>query len=222
MKRYVASTRFSAVSVRARAALCAAGLLGLLVACSSSAPPQAKPVAHASSVPAGFSEFRDPGRGYSIAVPSSWIQINVQSSNASTMFAKLLKQEPKFAQVFGSSLTSLAQQDMSLLAVGPAGTAANMVVTSGSGTLTAAQLGTVYSTELQPTYARAGIKVLSHQAATLDGYPALRVSITIAFSGKTVPETQFVAGVHNNAYVLTITGATPTLTNQIKGTVRFL
>jgi hypothetical protein len=221
MASHVRGTRFSAVMVRARAALCSAGLLAIFVACSSSAPPQAKPVGHARGIPAGYSEFRDSGRGYALAVPSSWIQINVQSPDAAAVFAQLAKKKPQFTQIFGDSLASLVKQNMSLLAIGPAGTAVNMVVTPGSGTITAAQLGTVYSTELQPTYSRLGIKVLSHQVSSLDGYPALRVSITTVV-GKVVHETQFVTGVDGNGFVLTITGATPTLINQIAGTVRFL
>jgi hypothetical protein len=222
MASHVRATRFSAVMVRARAALCSVGLLAILVACSGNAPPQAKPVGHARGIPAGFSEFRDSGRGYELAVPSSWIQINVQSPDAAAVFAQVLKKKPQLTQVFGDSLASLEKQDVSLLAIGPAGTGVNMVVTpGGSGTLTAAQLGTVYSTEVLPNYSRAGIKVLSHQVSSLDGYPALRLSTT-AVLGKVFHETQFLAGVHGKNFVLTITDAAPTLINQIAGTVRFL
>jgi len=200
--------------------LCCAGLVAVLAACSS-APPQAKPVGHSSGIPAGYSEFRDSGRGYALAVPSSWIQINVQSPQAAAAFAQLLKEKPQFTKVFGGNLSSMVKQNMSLLAVGPTGVGLNMVVEPGAGTLTAAQLGTVYSTELQPAYSRLGMQVLSHQLASLDGHPALRVAITIAL-GTVVRETQFVTGVNGNIFVLTITNATPILTNQIASTVRFL
>lgn len=228
MASHVSGTRFSAVMVRARAAVCSAGLLAIFVACSSNAPPQAKPVGHVRGIPAGFSEFRDSGRGYALAVPSSWIQINVQAPGAAAVFGQLLKKKPQLTQVVGDNLASLAKQDISLLAIGPAGTGLNMVVMrlnmvmmSGSGTLTAAQLGTVYSTQVQPNLSRVGIKVLSHQGSSLDGYPALRISDTIVV-GKVFHETQFAAGVHGNFFVLTITDATPALINQIAGTVRFL
>jgi len=214
-------SRFSAVMVRSLAVLSSVGLLSILVACGS-APPQATPVAHAPGVPAGYSEFQDSGRGYALAVPKSWIQINVQSPDAAAAFAQLLKEKPQLAQVFGSSESSLIQQNVSLLAVGPNETEVNMVVEPGNGTLTAAQLGTVYSGEMQPTYSRAGLKVQSHQIASLDGYPALRVAITFAVGNVVVPETQFVAGVHGNVYVLTISRTAPALTSEIAGTVRFL
>ncbi len=213
-------TRFSAVLVRSRGALCAAGLLALLVACSST-PPQAKPVAHSSGVPAGYTEFRDSARGYSLAVPSSWVQINVQSGAAAAEFAQLLKEKPQFTQVFGNNLATLEKENLSLLAVGPNGTSANMVVEQGSGTLTAAQLGTVYSTELQPSYQRAGIKLLGHGAARLDGYPALRTSIVFTIGTAARPETQFIAGVHGRIYILTVALASATLADEIAGTVRF-
>lgn len=214
-------TRFTAVMVRARAALCCAGLLALLVACSSNPPPQAGPVGNARGIPAGYTEFRDPGRGYSLGVPSSWIQINVQSPGAAAAFAQVIKEKPQLTQVFGGDLASLAKQDMSLLAAGPAGTGLDVVVEPGSGTVTAAQLGTLYS-EAQSAYSDAGMKVLSHQVSSLDGYPALRISVTYVLGKKTVRETQFIAGVHGNVFALTIVDATPTLTSQIAGTVRFL
>jgi len=221
MVSQVRGIRFSAVMINSRAALCLTGVLAMLVSCSSSQP-QAKPVARASGVPASYSEFRDSGRGYALAVPASWIQINVQSPEATASFAQLIKAKPQFTQVFGSNLSSLIRQNMSLLAVGPTGASANMVVEPGSGTMSAAQLGTLYSTVLQPAYARSGIKVLSHQVASLDGYPALRTSITIVFRNAALPETQFFIGVRNNDFVLTISGATPALINEIAGTVRFL
>jgi hypothetical protein len=193
----------------------------MLVSCSS-CPPQAKPVARAPGVPASYSEFRDSGRGYALAVPSSWIQINVQSPEATASFAQLIKAEPQFTQVFGNNLSALIKQNMSLLAVGPTGASANMVVEPGSGTLTAAQLGTLYAAVLRPAYARSGIKVLSHQVASLDGYPALRTSVTIVFRKAALHQTQFFIGVRTNDFVLTISAATPALINKIAGTVRFL
>jgi hypothetical protein len=207
--------------VGSRAALCATGLLAMLVSCSIS-PPQAKPVAGASGIPARYSEFRDSEHGYALAVPSSWIQINVQSPEATASFAQLIKAKPQFTHMFGSNLTSLIKHSMSLLAVGPAGDSANMVVEPGSGTMTAAQLGTLYSTVLQPAYAGSGIKVLSHQVTSLDGYPALRTSITLVFRNAALPETQFFVGVRSNDFVLTISDAKPALINEIAGTVRFL
>jgi len=202
--------------------LCSAGLLALLVACSSNPPPQARPVGHARGIPVGYSQFRDSGRGYALAVPSSWIQIDVQSPEAAAAFAQVIKEEPQLTRVFGDNLASLAKQEMSLLAVGSAGTGLDVVVEPGpgSGTMTAAQLGTLYS-EAQSTYSDAGMKVLSHQVSSLDGYPALRISI-MDVSGKDLRETQFVAGVNGNVFALTIFGATPTLISQIAGTVRFL
>jgi hypothetical protein len=47
------------------------------------------------------------------------------------------------------------------------------------------------------------------------------VAITFDVANVVVPETQFVAGVHGNVFVLTISRTTATLTNQIAGTVRF-
>jgi len=212
--------RFSAVVISSLAA-CLTALLGVLASCGGS-PQQAKPVARASGIPASYSEFRDSGRGYALAVPSSWIQINVQSPEATASFAQLIKAKPQFTQVFGNNLSSLIKQNMSLLAVGPTGASVNMVVDKGSGTITAAQLGTLYSTVLQPAYARSGIKVLSHQVASLGGHPALRASITIAFGKAALPETQFFVGVRSNDFVLTISNAPPTLIKEIAGTVRFL
>jgi hypothetical protein len=221
MASRIRAWRPSAVRARTRAALCCVSLLVLLAACSS-APPQAKPVAHSSGVPADFTEFRDSGRGYTIAVPASWIQVNVQSSSASAEFAQLLKEKPQFAKVFGTNLASLAKQRMSLLAVGPTGSSVNMIVQPGSGTMTATQLATSYSADLAPAYSRSGIKVLGHQMATMDGYPDLRVAITISFGKLVLHETQFIAGVHGKIFILTVSQAKSALTDQIAGTVRFL
>jgi hypothetical protein len=146
----------------------------------------------------------------------------VQSPESAAAFAQLLKEKPQFTQVFGNSVSSLLKQNMSLAAVGPTGASLDMVVQPGSGTLTASQLGTLYSTVLQPAYSRSGLTVLSHQTASLDGYPALRVALTIVLGQASVLETQFVAGVHGNGYVLTIMNGSPALTSQIAGTVRFI
>src|SRR5215469_8017380 len=191
----VRGARFWRVVVRSRAVLCSVGLFTLLVACGT-APPQAKPVSHPSSgVPAGYTEFRDSGRGYALALPSSWTQINVQSPQAAAAFAQLIKEKPQFTKVFGSNLSALAKQNMSLLAVGPSGVGLNMVVETGAGSQTAAQLGTLFTTVLQPAYAQRRLTLVSHQPATLDGPPALRIAVAIAVAGVTVAETQFVAGV---------------------------
>jgi hypothetical protein len=212
--------RPKAVRARTLAALWSVCLLVLLAACGS-APPQAKPVAHSSGVPAGFTEFRDSGRGYTIAIPASWIQVNVQSANAAAKFNQLLKEKPQFAKVFGNNLAALAKQRMSLLAVAPTGTSVNMIVQPGSGTMTATQLATAYSADLRPAYSRLGFKVLGHQMAKLDGYPALRVAITVTFGTVVRGETQFIAGVHGKVFILTIARAKPSLTDQIADTVRF-
>jgi hypothetical protein len=220
MASRVRGCQLLAVMAGARAALCSVGLLALLAACSS-APPQAQRVAHASGVPVGFTEFRDSGRGYAIAVPASWIQVNVQSAKAAAIFAKVVKEKPQLAKLFGSNLASLAARNVSLLAIGPTGANANMIVGPGSGTLTAKQLDKAYSVDLSD-YSRSGVKVLSHQIASLDGIPDLRIAITFNIGKVVLRETQFIAGVHGRAFILTISQATPTLTNQIAGTVRFL
>lgn len=222
MARHLHDVRDTVSSLKSWVAPPCAGILVCLAACGGT-PPQAVPVAHAQGVPVGYAEFRDAGRGYSVAVPSSWIQINVQSPAAAAEFAKLLKQNPQFARVVGSDFPSLEKQQMSLLAVAPKGADANMVVTSSgiSGTLSAAELGALYSSKVKPVYSRVGWRLESHQIATLDGYPDLRIQFGARFGSVLRMETQFMWGLKGKFYVLTISGAPAATTDEIAGTVRF-
>jgi hypothetical protein len=209
----------SATTRKSWAWLACGGLVCCVAACST-APPQARPVTHAQGVPSGYTEFRDAGSGYSVAVPSSWTQINVQSPDAAAAFAKLVKLVPKIGSVYGNNVASLAQRKMSLLAVSRNNETANMIVTQGNGTASAAELTTLWSTVLQPSYSRVGFIVESHQLVVLDRYPALRIQITFAIRGRSVPETQFILGAHGEVYALTIANTSAATTNEIAGTLR--
>ncbi|HXW46337.1 MAG TPA: hypothetical protein VEL03_16235 [Streptosporangiaceae bacterium] len=203
---------------QARVLLLGAILLACVAACGTS-PSQATKVTHASGVPAGYSEFQDKARGYSVALPSSWTQINVQSPDAAAIFSAAVKKEPKIAAEFGDNLAAMAKENMSLLAVGKGGQNANMIVTAASGTATSAQLASVYPT-LASSYAHAGMNVQGHQLITIDSYPALRIEISLTISGAQLSETQFVLEVHSRAYVLTITKAPAATSSEIASTLR--
>jgi hypothetical protein len=213
--------RYAAITSNSWIALPCAGLLMCLAACGSAAP-QAKPVAHTQGVPAGYTEFRDAGRGYSLAVPSSWTQINVQSPSAAAAFANLIKLDPKIATIYGTSFATFAKQDISLLAIAPGGgQSANMVVTPGNGTASAAQIASIYSSQVAPAYARYGAHVNSHQLVKLGGFPAMRISVIFVIGSVKRAETQFLWAVHSEGYVLTLAGPTAATTDEIAGTVRF-
>jgi len=201
-----------------RLALLGAVLISCIAACSGT-PPQATKVTHAQGVPAGYSEFQDSARGYSLALPSSWTQINVQTPGAAAVFNAIVKKDPKFEAEFGDNLAAMAKENMSLLAIGPGGENANMVVTSAGGTYTSAQLASVYPV-LASNYKRLGMDVQAHSLIRVDGYAALRVQLIVALDGIRLPETQFVLEVHSWAYVLTVTKTPAATTSEIIGTLR--
>jgi len=201
-----------------RLALLGAVLVSCVVACTS-APSQATKVANAHGVPTGYSEFQDKARGYSLALPSAWTQIGIQSPDAAAIFNAAVKRDPKFATEFGS-IATMAKENMSLLAIGQSGENANMVVTGGSGTATSAQLAALYPT-LASSYARVGMDVKAHQMIKIDGYPAIRVQISLDFAGKQLLETQFVLEVNSRAYILTVTEAPAVTASEIASTLRF-
>ncbi len=203
----------------AQFALLGAILLTGVAACGTS-PSQATKVTHASGVPSGYSEFQDRARGYSLALPSSWTQINVQGPDAATIFSTVEKKNPKLKAEFGNSLAAMAKENMSLLAVGQGGENANMIVTSASGTATSAQLSAIYPS-LASSYANAGMDVLGHQLITVDKHPALRIMVSITVSGTKLSETQFVLEVNSRAYILTITKVAAATSNEIASTLRF-
>jgi PsbP len=202
-----------------RLALLGAILLAGVAACSTP-PSQAAKVAHAPGVPSGYSEFQDKARGYSLALPSSWTQINVQGPGAAAIFNEAAKKDPKIKAEFGTNLAAMAKENMSLLAVGQGGENANMIVTGASGTATSAQLASIYPT-LATSYAHAGMQVHGHQLVTIDKYPALRIMVSIAVSGVQLPETQYVLEVNSRAYVLTLTKTPAATSNEIASTLRF-
>jgi PsbP len=215
---------FSRQLGRLRPRLIGAGLLSAALVCCvaacSSSPSQATKVTHGQGVPAGYSEFQDKARGYSLSLPSSWTQINVQSPGAAAIFNSAVKRDPKFAAEFGDNLAAMAKENMSLLAIGQSGENANMVVTTASGTATSSQLASVYPS-LASSYERAGMNVVGHQLIHIDGYPALRVLVSLTISGSELPETQFVLEVHSRAYVLTVTKTPAATTSKIASTLRF-
>lgn len=117
---------------RVRLVACLGGVLLAVCACGSSTPPkQAVRVTQVTGVPKGYSEFRDSARGYSIALPSAWFQINLQSPQAAALFDRMRKADPKLAAAAGGqNLLTLQKENMSLFAVAPGGAGANMIVGS--------------------------------------------------------------------------------------------
>jgi hypothetical protein len=200
------------------------GVIALLgAACGSSAPPKqaVQLTTPQRGVPSGYTEFRDSVRGYSIALPSTWVQINVQSAQAAAVFARALRADPKIAAVFGANLVTLQKENMSLLAVAPSGAGANMIAnTSVDENLSEVQLAALVPTVVAE-YARAGMSVSGHKLVTVDGHPAIRFQTSITLKGHTVHETQFVLVTGGWSYALTIDQASAGTTAEIVSTLRF-
>jgi PsbP len=195
----------------------------LATACGASAPPkQAVQVTTPQhGVPSGYTQFRDSARGYSIALPSSWIQINVQSPQAGNLFARALKDDPKAAAALGGSLATMQKENMSLLAVAADGAGANMIVTTSAvESPSRAQIASLVPTFLSE-YARVGMIVSAHEVVTVDGHPALRFQASITMKGRTVRETQFVVITGGWDYTLTTDQVGAPTVAEIVSTVRF-
>ncbi len=195
----------------------------LAAACGSSAPPkQAEQVnTPQRGVPTGYTEFRDSARGYSIAVPSGWVQINVQSPQAVSLFAHVLKEDPKISATFGGNLAAMQKENMSLLAVAPDGAGANMIASSSiDENLSRTQLASLVPDFLSE-YSRAGMNVSAHELVTVDGHPAIRFQTSITLKGRTVYETQIVVITNGWDYTLTIDQANAATTDEIVSTLRF-
>jgi hypothetical protein len=206
-----------------RLAACLTGVLLAVCACGSSAPPkQAVRVTQATGVPQGYSEFRDSARGYSIALPSAWFQINVQGPQAATLFDRMRKADPKLAAAAGgTSLLTLQKEHMSLFAVAASGAGANMIVSSSlAESMTKAQLAAEVP-DVLTEYARAGVVVISHQIVTVAGVPAIRTQISITALGHTVPETQLILVAGGRSYTLTLDKVNAATAAEIISTLRF-
>jgi hypothetical protein len=210
---------------RLRAVPCAGlGVIVLLAAaCGSSAPPKqaAQVTTPQRGVPSGYTEFRDSARGYSLALPSTWIQINVQSPQASAIFARVLKDDPKAAATFGGSFATVQKENMSLLAFAPDGAGANMIVSSSAyESLSRAQLSSLVPSFLAE-YARLGVSISSHQIVSVGGHPAVRFIASLTLKGRTVHETQLIMFAGGWDYTLTIDQANAATTAEIVSTLRF-
>jgi PsbP len=203
------------------AGLCAIILLATACGASTPAKQAVQVTTPQHGVPSGYTEFRDSASGYSIALPSSWIQINVQSPQAAALFARVLKDDPKVSAALGGSLATMQKEDMSLLAVAPDGAGANMIAhTSAAESLSRAQLASLVPTFLAE-YGRAGMNVSAHEVVAVDGHPALRFQVSITLKGRTVHETQFVVITGGWDYTLTTDQVGASTTAEIVSTLRF-
>jgi hypothetical protein len=211
----------STMGMRRTTLVAGLAVCGLAVGCSSSASTpdtsQASkaPSSPTSAVPAGYVEFVDRESQFSIAVPSSWHQVNPSSPGASQVISSLVAANPRLKSVLGSA-ASLAADGMKFLAVDASSIARvpsiNVIVQPALGT-TDSDLPKLLN-EVKSEYAKIGATLTSNSYVQLAGHTALHAAIVLHEKTSTgvtldVPENQYLLFANDFGYNLTLAARSP-------------
>jgi hypothetical protein len=196
---------------------CAAVVLLVVVAAGTfkAAPGKATKVGTAH----GYTRFADRTDSFSIAVPSSWRQVNPSSPGAQAAFAQVMAASPSLKKAFGGGFAGLAASGIKFLAVDPdpadAATGSptiNVIVHPAPGSKDAdlQQL----ASGIEAEYQQLGLHTVDSATVELAGHRALRVHVAYTTSAPdgsstTVPETQYFVLANDFAYVVTLGFSSP-------------
>jgi len=175
---------------------------------------------NAADTPQGYQTFVDQPDRFSLAVPSTWREINPSSPGAADAFQAIQDQNPNLKSALGgTNLATMAASGMKFFSMEPSpegGFASNInvVVHSALG-IKDSDLGELQR-EAATEYAKAGATVSSTSTVALAGHKALRETIQFTMknpSGNSilVPEVQYFVGANDLLYVITLSGTAPDL-----------
>ncbi|MGH9126234.1 MAG: PsbP-related protein [Acidimicrobiales bacterium] len=162
-----------------------------------------------ASLPAGYTNYVDAGDGFSIAVPTTWQQVNTASADAAAKLKQIVTKYPDLSSAY-SDLPTLVQTDVHFVAVDDAATGSdagnlNVVVRSEPG-ITDSDLAQLLPA-LKSDLAQSSITVSSSTTVTLGGHQVLENVLSIPVKNSGVNrELQYVIGADNNLYLITCGG----------------
>ncbi len=183
---------------------------------------RALPNGNSSSTPAGYQSFSDQTYHFTIAVPSTWKQIDPASPGAAAALKEVEQTNPNLRAVL-PDFSSLAAKGMKFMAVDPTATdgfAPNMnVIAHAAVGYSDNDLGDIAG-QMSQEYGKLGATVTSSQTTTLAGHKALKESLDVPLqtdSGRsiTIHEVQYVLGGNDILYIITLSGDSPELSRIV-------
>jgi len=171
----------------------------------------------AAPTPAGFKRAADPDGIVSVAVPTAWTVIPIDDKT----LEDLANQDAAFpAETRQQLQNAVAQagQYMKVLAVGPAGPAGDaptleVIITPGAPSLTL--LRTIYPQQVQAI----GATLVGMDDTTVDGRPALRVSLKLPVAGRSLASTQVVVPADGRTIIVSLGSVDEPLLGQLAAAV---
>jgi len=190
---------------------------GAVVATSSNSPTTG--ASRSGTAANGFSVFSDHADSFTIAVPSSWSQIDLSSPGANAAMSEMLSKYPKIGSILRSGgVSNLQQLGMKFFAADPvSGSSMNIIVIpavgSGDADLPTAEGG------IKSAYQKAGLTLLSTSTVSIAGHQALRFKIAFpaggAGSSSSITETQYFVLANDFAYTISAAGPSPELSQIV-------
>ncbi|HUO48153.1 MAG TPA: PsbP-related protein [Acidimicrobiales bacterium] len=168
----------------------------------------------------GYTQFADHTDSFSIAVPSSWRQVDPSSPGAEAAFQEMTTQNPSLRKAFGNGFSDVVSAGIKFLAVDPdpadvasgGSPTINVIVHPAPGS-TDADLGRL-SSGITGEYQQLGLHLVDTSTVHLAGHRALRMHVgytVTAADGSTssVPETQYFVLANDFAYIITLAFSSP-------------
>jgi hypothetical protein len=170
-----------------------------------------------TSLPAGYSAFSDSADQFSIAVPTSWNQVNPASPGAAQALQTVVAANPSLKAAYGNGPASFVASNTKFLAFDVSRTAnftpnINIIARTAPG-IANSDLPSLLP-GLRTEYQKVGGTITASSQVPVAGLPAFQVNVhiptTLPSGGKyTVVETQDYVVANGFFYVLTFAGTAP-------------
>ena len=171
-----------------------------------------------ASTPSGFTSFRDQAEHFSIAVPSSWTEVNPESPSSIAAFTEVEQNNPDLEPVAGSASTLVARgmRFLAIDAASPGSQPSTITVTSEANPGFQDNEFSQLADALPSEYAKLGATILNSNTVSLPGGQALQVSVQLPLTNDLgnqtiLNETQYYFVSSDFIYVLT--GSGPAITS---------
>ena len=170
-----------------------------------------------ASTPAGYTSFVDSADRFSIAVPSSWTEVNPESAGSIAAFEQVEQNNPNLKAIIGSP-SSLEAKGMRFLAIDTADQESQPSTINVTAQADPGFQDSEFSqlvAQLPAEFSKFGATMLGSSTVSLPGGEALRVSLDLPLTDDlgnrtTLAETQYYLG--SNDFIYVITGTGPGLT----------
>ena len=166
-----------------------------------------------TSTPPGYTSFVDRAEHFSIAVPSSWTEINPESPSSIAAYEQVEQNNPNLKAIIGSPSTFDAK-GMRFLAIETTSRGSQAAAISVAARADPGFDEDEFSqlaAQLPAEFAKFGATMLGSSTVSLPGGRALKVSVELPLTNDlgdktTLDETQYYLGSTNLVYVITGTG----------------